>query len=134
MKFKLVEHFDRGLETQSSVDILNEDAGSSIRRSIKSRMITALKLNPNEGYVLHHIHNEKYVNDDDSLVNDYRDIKNVVLIPMSRANQGQGNDLHLLIHYLAQHKDEMDDKFCIGIKDGDVVYYSLNELVDMLRR
>ena len=51
MKFKLVEDFDRGLETQSSVDILNVDAGSSIRRSIKSHMITALKLNPNEGYV-----------------------------------------------------------------------------------
>lgn len=122
MKFKLLEKHKQ----------LDESSGGHIRRNIKDRMIVSLGLDPEEGYVLHHIHNEKYIPDDDEIVNDYRDIKNVVLIPKSRANQASANDLHLLVHYLAQHKHEMDEKFCIGIRDGGVVYYSLNDLVEEL--
>ena len=107
---------------------LVEDVNSNIKR----KLIRALGLNPDEQYILHHKHAEKYNPDDSELVAQYKDFENAVLIPMSRAKQPSGNDLHQLIHYLALHKDELDDKFCAGIENNHIKYYSIRDLVDML--
>ena len=122
LKFKLVENFG----------ILDEDSGSSTRRTIKTKLIKALRADPNEKYVLHHKHNEKYNPDDEDIILEYNDIENAVLIPMSKAKQKQGNDLHLLIHYMAQHKNELDEPFCLGIENGHIKKYTIRELVNIL--
>lgn len=115
MKFKLVEEFD----------ILE-----NVRQNIKNHICSSLGKNASEGYVLHHIHNEKYVKDDEKLCNDYKNVENCVIIPRTTKS---GNDVHHLIHFLAEHEDELDTIKGYGIKDGKPVEYTLNELVQILK-
>ena len=115
LKFKLVEE----------VNILE-----NVRQNIKKQMCKELNLDAETKYVLHHIHDEKYTPSDDQAVASYKDKENCVLIPRTTST---GNDVHHLIHFLAQHEHELDKIKGYSVKDGKPIEYSLRELVNILR-
>ena len=68
MKFKLVEDFDRGLETQSSVDTLDESINTNLRKFLLSLIdLSGLDL-PFENPVVHHTKKDRGLNSVEDLV------------------------------------------------------------------
>lgn len=115
MKFKLVEE----------IDILE-----NVRQNIKADMCRKLNLPSEDKFVLHHMHNETYNKDDENSIRAYKDVENCVLIPRQTPS---GNDVHHLIHFLAQHEHELNTLKGYGIQGGKPVQYSLRKLVDILK-
>ena len=134
MKFRLVQDFEEGIETQPSINTLNENTAQNLKNAVIAqiqRYYPKITIDP-QGYVLHHI-------DGATLgMPTYKDANNLVLIPKFFATTPSGNDLHHLVHWLKRHKDKLNQPFCFGIDNFNpttkpkVKQFSLLDLVDLL--